>query len=131
MEVSGLQTYFLAVGTTLLVLAAVLFYRRLSTKIRGISTVGRVVDHEVRTMDDSTSYQPVVEFLDAQGMLHRFTSVAGGTDRHPKVGAEVTVRYLRSNPKVVYIQSFLHMWAAPVACAVLGLSAIAALWLQK
>ncbi|MEQ1545493.1 DUF3592 domain-containing protein [Methyloglobulus sp.] len=128
MEVSGLQTYFLVVGITLLVLAAVLFYRRLSTKIRGISTVGQVVDHEVRTIDDSTSYLPVVEFHDLQGMLHRFTSVAGGSDRHPKVGAEVTVRYLRSNPKVVYIQSFLHMWAAPIACTVLGLAAIAALW---
>lgn len=127
MEVSGLQAYFLVVGITLLVLAAVLFCRRLSTKIRGISTVGQVVDHEVRTIDDSTSYLPVVGFLDTQGMLHRFTSVAGGSDRHPKVGSEVTVRYLRSNPKVVYIQSFLHIWAAPVVCAVLGLAAIAAL----
>ncbi len=128
MEVNGLQTYFFVVGITLLALAAVLFYRRLSTKIRGISTIGRVVDHEARTTDDSTSYLPVVEFLDTQGMLHRFISVAGGSNRHPKVGADVTVRYLQSNPKVVYIQSFQHMWAAPVAFALLGLAAIAALW---
>jgi Protein of unknown function (DUF3592) len=96
--------------------------------MHGVSTVGRVVDHEARNMDNSTSYLPIVEFLDAQGVLHRFTSVAGGSARYPKVGREVTVRYLRSNPKAVYIQSFLHMWAAPVACTGLGLAAIAALW---
>jgi Protein of unknown function (DUF3592) len=127
MEVSGLQTYFLVIGITLLVLAAVLFYRRLSAMMHGVSVVGRVVGHEARTIDDSTSYLPVVEFLDVQGRQVRFTSVAGGSNRHPKVGVEVTVRYLRSNPKVVYIQSFLHMWAAPIACTVLGLAAIAAL----
>jgi Protein of unknown function (DUF3592) len=128
MSVSGLQAYFLVVGITLLVLAAVLFYRRLSAMMHGVSVVGRVVGHEARTNDDSKSYLPVVEFLDVQGRQVRFTSLAGGSDRQPKVGAEVTVRYLRSNPKVVYIQSFLHMWAAPIACAVLGLAAIAALW---
>jgi Protein of unknown function (DUF3592) len=126
---SGLKTYFLVVGTMLLVLAMTLFYRRLSAMLQGVSVVGRVVDHEARTIDDSTSYLPVVEFNDAQGKQIRFTSVAGGSGRQPKVGAEVRVRYLRANPKIVYIQSFLHMWAAPVACAVLGLAAISVPWL--
>ena len=126
---SGIKTYFLVVGITLLVLAAVLFYRRLLAVLQGVSAIGRIVDHEARTVDDSTTYLPVVEFLDLQGKQIRFTSVAGGTERHPKVGAEVTVRYLRTNPKIVYIQSFLHLWAAPVGCAVLGFTAIAALWL--
>ena len=96
--------------------------------MRGVSTVGRVVDHEARNMDNSTSYLPVWSFLMLKECYIVLTSVAGGSARYPKVGREVTVRYLRSNPKAVYIQSFLHMWAAPVACTGLGLAAIAALW---
>lgn len=122
--------YFLVVAIILLGLAGFLFYRRLSTTLNGISITGKVVGHEVRTMDDSTSYQPIVEFKDTKGTLHRFTSVAGGTEQQPKIGAELTVRYLRSDPKVVYIQSFLHMWAAPFALVLLGLAAFSVVYLE-
>lgn len=128
---TGLQTYFLVVGIILLLLAGFLFYRRLSATLNGISVIGQVVGHEVRTMDDSTSYLPIVEFKDTKGTLHRFTSVAGGTQQQPKIGTELTVRYFRSDPKVVYIQSFLHMWAAPVAFVLLGLVAFAVVYLER
>ena len=123
-----MKTYLAAVGIAMLILAAVLFVRRLSALLRGASALGRVQGHEVRTTDEEVSYLPIVEFTDSRGHLHRFTSVAGGSSRTPVVGATVRVRYLPSNPTVAYIQSFLHMWAAPLACAVLGVGALAVLW---
>ena len=91
--------------------------------------IGRVVDYKISAIDESTSYQPVVEFFDKQGTLRSFTSGAGWNDPRPKIGAEVTVCYLQADPNTAYIQSFLHLWAAPVACAVLGLAVFAAIWL--
>ena len=123
-----MKTYLAAVGVAMLILAAILFIRRLSALLRGASALGRVQGHEVRTFDEEVSYLPIVEFTDSRGHLHRFTSVAGGSSRTPVVGATVRVRYLPSNPTVAYIQSFLHMWAAPLACAVLGVGALAVLW---
>jgi hypothetical protein len=67
-----------------------------------------------------------VTFADLEGRTHQFTSPAGGTRKHPPIGAEVKVRYQRANPSTAYIASFLHMWAAPIALALLGGAALAA-----
>lgn len=123
-----MSAYLTFTGIALLAFAAFLFVRRLSALLRGSATVGRVVGHESRTDEDTTSYLPIIEFTDARGTVHRFTSVAGGSTQLPAVGASVRVRYLPDNPKVAYIQSFLHMWAAPLACAVLGAGALVARW---
>lgn len=125
-----MKAYLTALGTALLVLAVVLFVRRLSAALRGASALGCVRGHEERESEDGVSYLPIVEFTDAAGNVHRFTSVAGRADRTPAVGAVVRVRYLPSDPKVAYLQSFLHMWAAPLACAVLGAAALAVQWQQ-
>lgn len=123
-----MKAYFTLIGFALLALAAYLFIRRLSTQLLGSATVGRVVGHESRTDDDAVFYLPIVEFVDSRGKVHRFTSVAGGSSQSPAVGATVSIRYLQENPGVAYIQSFLHMWAAPLACAVLGVGAFAVWW---
>jgi hypothetical protein len=123
-----LGSYFAYIGTVLLALAAYLFIRRMLTHSRGRAAVGRVIGHESRTDDDTDFYLPVVEFADSRGVVHRFTSVAGGSSPQPSVGAFVRVRYLAENPTVAYIQSFLHMWAAPLACAVLGAASLLAWW---
>jgi hypothetical protein len=120
--------YFLITGIALLTLAAALFFRRMRAALHGVTVTGRVRAHSTSTMDEGTAYLPVVEFTDANGAVHRFTSVAGRSARIPGVGAEIAVRYLPSNPKIAYIQSFLHMWAAPVACAALGFAALFCAW---
>ena len=122
-----MKTYLTFIGFAFLALAACLFIRRLSTRLHGGASVGRVVGHESRTDDDAVFYLPIVEFADSRGTVHRFTSVAGGSSQSPAVGATVRVRYLPENPSVAYIQSFLHMWAAPL-CAVLGGGAFATWW---
>jgi Protein of unknown function (DUF3592) len=122
------KAYFTFIGFALLALAGYLFIRRLSTRLHGNATVGRVVGHDSRTDDDAVFYLPIVEFADWRGTVHRFTSVAGRSSRLPAVGATVRICYRPENPSVAYIQSFLHMWAAPLACAVLGAAALAVWW---
>ena len=125
---SELRTYLTFVGAVFIVAAAYLFVRRLSAQLTGRAAVGRVLGHEQRADDEDTSYFPIVEFTDSRGRVHRFTSVAGGSSASPAVGTTVRVRYLPEDPKVAYIQSFLHMWAAPLALAALGAGALVARW---
>ena len=123
-----MKTYFGLIGVACFGLAVYLLSWRLRAQLHGDIATGRVVGHESRTDEGAVSYLPIVEFADSQGVVHRFTSVAGGSSRSPAVGATVHVRYLPHNPAVAYIQSFLHMWAAPLAFAVLGTAALVAWW---
>jgi hypothetical protein len=121
-----MRVYFAGVGGASLVLALWLLRRRLRVWRQGASAMGRVVSFESRIDDESTSYLPVIAFVDQRGQEQRFTSVAGRSHRTPPVGSGVRVRYLRDSPGTAFIASFLHMWAAPLALAVLGAAAIVA-----
>ena len=123
-----MKAYLTVIGIAFLILAVVLFVRRMSAALRGASALGCVRGHEERATEDGVSYLPIVEFTDAAGKLHRFTSVAGRGEKTPQAGTTVRVRYVPGDPKVAYIESFLHMWAAPLACTVLGLAALAVHW---
>lgn len=119
-----MRLYFALIATLLIAGATWLFFRRLTVAAKGISVTGLVVAHETRDDDGTVFYLPVVAFVDQSGVQRRFTSVAGGSQASPSVGAKVRVRYLPENPSVAYVVSFLHMWAAPVALLVLGAAAI-------
>lgn len=123
-----MRIYLIVVGVALLLLGLTLAARRARVAVLGVSTAGRIRGHRTSTLDEGTAYLPVVEFYEANGRPHTFTSVAGRSTRNPDVGAEVRVRYLPSDPQVAYIQSFLHMWAAPLACALLGIGALYGAW---
>lgn len=64
-----MQTYCLVIGIMMLILAIVLFIRRAVVLFKGVSTMGLVVGHEVRTSEESTYYLPIVEFIDSKGLL--------------------------------------------------------------
>lgn len=123
-----MRYYFAVVGAIFIAGALWLFVRRVGLAGSGVSTTGRIEGFEVRDIDDSISYLPVVSFTDHAGRAHRFTSVAGRSGPMPPVGTAVKVRYDRSNPSFALISSFLHMWAAPLALAVLGFSSLLAFW---
>ena len=123
-----MRYYFAFVGATLLAGALWLFVRRVSLARRGVSATGRIEGFEERNIDDSVCYLPVVSFTDREGRAHRFTSVAGRSGPTPPVGTAVMVRYDPSNPGFALISSFLHMWAAPLAMAVLGFFSLLASW---
>ncbi len=125
-----MKYYFATLGFICLALAAWLAWRRFRAFFFGNITSGRVYSHEKRIIDDATSYHPVIVFTDANGQQHQFTSVAGNARAKPIEGAEVRVRYLPSNPKIAYISTFLHMWAASLALVVLGCAGVAVLWVR-
>ena len=119
-----MRLYFAIVAALLIAGAAWLFVRRLAVAAKGVSVTGHVVAHETREDEGTFHYLPVVTFIDHRGTQRRFTSVAGGSQPSPPVGAAVTVRFLPENPSMAYVVSFLHMWAAPVGMFVLGAAAI-------
>lgn len=121
-----MRSYFAFAAIVLIVGATLMFLRRWSVAVHGVTAFGKVVAFESREDDESIHYLPVIVFTDRQGRSHRFTSVAGGADRHPPVGSSVLVRYLPDNPEQAFISSFLHMWAAPLALLALGGGALLA-----
>jgi hypothetical protein len=120
------RIYFALVGLACWTWAIVLAARRLSVAISGVKATGRIVAFESREDDGTLYYLPVVTFTDREGRSHRFTSVAGHSRRRPAVGSEVSVRYLPERPSMVFVASFLHMWAAPLGFAILGAGALLA-----
>ncbi len=123
-----MKTYLTIIGIILCSLGFGLAYRRFYTFLAGMSVIGTVVGYETSIMDDSTAYLPTIKFVDKVGNEHTFTSRAGGINPKPCVGDLVPVKYLPSNPKIAYINSFLHLWAAPLACIFLGICALYAIW---
>lgn len=122
-----LKILLMSIGAAFSALALVLFIRRLSVLLRGVAACGRIIDYEARqtNSEGTLDYYPVIEFADAHGTIHRVTATTGSTSNDPEVGILVDVRYLASDPKVAYIQSFLQMWAAPLTCAIAGIGLVA------
>ena len=121
-----MRTYFAVLAVACFVTALVLLVRRLSVVVKGVTSTGRVVAFETREDDGSRYYLPVVVFTDREGRSHQFTSVAGGSNPTPAIGSELSVRYLPDHPRTVFVESFLHMWAAPLGLAALGAGAVLA-----
>ena len=121
-----MRYYFAIIGIALLGMACWLFWHRLTVLVSGATATGRVESYESREFDESVGYLPVVSFTDNQGNRQQFTAVAGGSSKSPPIGTEVKVFYDRKNPKVAFISSFLHMWAAPIALAALGIGGLLA-----
>ena len=121
-----MRYYFALVGVACFAATAWLLVRRLSVAFRGSRTTGRIVGFVSGEDEGSVYYQPKVEFYDEQGRQHTFTAGAGGTRQAPPIGTEVPVCYDPQSPLIAYIVSFLHLWAAPIAFAVLGVGALLA-----
>ena len=121
-----LKIYLAVMGAAGVITALVLLYRRIEVLLFGVLVEGTVVGHATRDSDDAVFYHPTVSFIDSKGKEQRFSSVAGSGGRRPAIGRKVPVRYLEGDPPRAYISSFLHMWAAPLALALLGAAGTAA-----
>ena len=121
-----MTTYFVVIGAMCLIGSLALMVLRLQVLIYGMQCEGEVVAYQVWESDDTHFYLPVISFYDHNGREWRFTSVAGSTRRYPKIGARMVIRYLASKPERAYIGTFLHMWAAPLGIAVLGVAGLVA-----
>jgi len=121
-----MQTYLASLAVVFLAGASWLSYRRWRVAFPGDRAVGRVVAFEEREDDGSVYFLSVVEFPDSQGLPHRFTAVAGRTERRPAVGSPIAVQYVPGSHELAFIPSFLHMWAAPLGLFVLGIGSLLA-----
>jgi hypothetical protein len=124
-----MKMYFFIVGSLIALVGFYLLYRRIYLLLHGQSTLGTVMSYEVRSLDDSQSFHPIIRFNLEDGQEYTFTSVAALSTKQYPEGQEVPIRYLSSRPQEAFISSFLHFWAAPVACLVLGGAGIAVMFI--
>ena len=115
-------------GTAFIVFAVVLTFRRFAVWMSGVSTTGTILGHETRTTEEGAGYVPVVQFKDSEGTLRRFVSSSGNFPKRLIIGANVKVLYSQTSPGMAYIDSFWHLWIAPISLAVLGITSVAISW---
>jgi hypothetical protein len=125
-----LRIYFLVVGSLILVWGFWLLYRRLALLTHSKLAKGVVTSYQVRESDGTKVYLPVVSFIADDSHTYEFTSVAGGNSRPHPEGHSVPVRYNPTRPNEAFIDSFLHFWAAPLACIVLGVAGVAVIFVR-
>jgi hypothetical protein len=94
---------------------------------------GTVVGHEraqppssadIATVATTPLFHAVIEFVDAQGHPHRFTSPGGDTEPKPRRGSRLSVRYRPGNPDDAFIATFAQMWVMPIAWLAAGTVAL-------
>lgn len=98
----------------------------------GVRTKGQVVGQEESVSSTSgrsrhgrsrsaRSYTPIVEFMDGQGVKHRFTGSTGGQGKPIiETGAAVEVIYDPADPSNAQIASFSQFRLGPLTLAVVG-----------
>jgi hypothetical protein len=124
------RLYCALVGSVLLAVGFYLLYRRLVLFKHSSLVEGVVVSYEGRDNDGGKIYHPIVNFTATDGKAYEFVSVAGSGSR-PHLGSHpVQVRYNPNHPKEAFIDSFLHFWAAPLGCIVLGVAGVAVVFVK-
>lgn len=98
--------------------------RRLS-KV-GIKTLAKVIDISEQHSTDSegystTSYYPVLEFLDDQQQSFSFQGNVGGGKRKYKVGQEIEILYDPADPTKAQMKNFGAQWIMPIVLMIVGL----------
>ena len=65
-------------------------------------------------------YHPVIEFETVEGNPFQFTFGSGSARKRPEIGDQVTVIYEHNQPHEATLNSFMGMWAGPLAAGLLG-----------
>lgn len=82
---------------------------RLSVLRAGGRATGTVIGHERVDGYETTIDHPVVTFTDTAGEVHQFRA-EGPRTHATRLGATVEVVYLKRDPSLAYVSSFLCMW---------------------
>lgn len=70
--------------------------------------------------DNSTTYRPVVQFIDQQGQFIEFVSSTGSNPASYSQGEQVKVLYLPERPSNAKINSFFSLWGVAIILAGIG-----------
>lgn len=93
----------------------------LARSVRGRGTIAEnrlVVDQ--RDGVEEHAYQPVVQFRDAAGHVHRFTDAAASLPPDYAVGETVEVAFEPRDPAHARIVSWKRLWLVPTLFGVVG-----------
>ena len=122
-----MQYYFLGVGIIITVLAAYFTVQHIYLFLMGHRASGEVVDVEERLRfsgdrNKKTYFHAVIEFDDAEGNGFRFTHAYGSTTRKPEIGSRIPVLFF--DPSKARVNSFMGIWAGPLAAIILGVGCL-------
>src|SRR5713226_4856670 len=111
---------FTFVGAGMLVGAIFLYQSTSSFLAQATKTDGTVVDLEQSRSNDSTTYKPVVNFIDQKGETIKFTSSSGSNPPSYSKGEKVEVLYLAAEPQKAKINGFFSLWGGPIILGGMG-----------
>ena len=117
--------YFLGFGLLVCGFALWAIFNNLKLLLTGARVQGVIVgvDEQSRRGDSQHKkiyYHPVIEFTSEDGNPFQFTFGSGSTQHRPAVGKSVTVIYQRGRPDKATLNSFIGLWAGPLAASILG-----------
>jgi hypothetical protein len=107
------------IGIILLLTSGFLGYSRIKFLDNSVKTEGVVVRYvEAGTVTSSSTsaritrmtYAPVVSFNSSDGKTFEFRSAISSNNKPYSIGDKVKVAYLKENPSVAEIYSFIRMW---------------------
>lgn len=112
---------FAAVGLVFAIGAAIVFLKDRSFAANGVRAPGTVIEMiGSRDSDDGYTYKPVVEFRDADGQPHVFSSSVSSSPPQYSTGEAVTVIYAPGSPDRAIIDSFVDRYLMPLIFGGLG-----------
>lgn len=88
----------------------------------GEAAHGTVVDMK---RGSKGSLSPIVEFTTASGQRIRMTAITSSKNPDYRIGEQITVLYLPSDPSTNAIQSFGEMWVMPTVFLPIGFGGVA------
>ncbi|MGC6442476.1 MAG: DUF3592 domain-containing protein [Rubripirellula sp.] len=121
--------YLLFIGVCLFGLTLWGTYQSLHKQFLGTKVEGTIIgiDEQMRRSGHSepkTYFHPVIEFKSTEGATFEFIFGSGSSSRKPKIGSKVRVTYPANQPSQATLNSFLGLWAGPLACATLSVGTL-------
>ena len=117
--------YLLVIGSVISGFALWAAFTSLKLITTGVRTRGVIVGVDERLRRGGNQHKkiyfhPVIEFETDEGNPFQFTFGGGSTRKRPTIGDEVTVVYEFDKPDKATLNSFMGLWAGPLAAALLG-----------
>lgn len=121
--------YFIVIGIVISTVALWGFWLSIRRRFFGTVVVGRIVgiDEQMRRLghqERRTYYHPIIEFESREGAPFEFTFGTGSSHRRPTIGKTVKVIYPHHRPDQATLNTFMGLWAGPIAATVLAVAAL-------
>lgn len=93
--------------------------------VDSVPTEGEVVEVTTIKSRSRDYYYPVILFKASDGLSYTFTSETGTSAAFDySKGDIINIRYLKEDPQTAKMNSFIELWALPMALLVAGLTVL-------